>query len=96
MSDAILKQIVDCAHMLKIHNKNDLQIETWWSHVEVFADDILALINAYCDPSIVSKASTPQIHGPASNSATLMPFKVIMCSHCHQQGHNNKFSHLFI
>ena len=96
MSDAILKRIVDCAHMLKIRNKDDLQIETRWSCVEAFADDVLALIDAHRDPSIVPKASTPQIHGPASNSATLMPFKVVMCSRCHQQGHNSKFSHLFI
>ena len=82
--------------MLKICNKDDLQIETQWSRVEAFTDDVLALIDAHRDPSIVPKASTPQIHGPGSNSATLMPFKVVMCSHCHQLGHNSKFSHLFI
>ena len=82
--------------MLKICNKYNLQIETRWSRVEAFTDDILALIDTHCDPSIVPKASTPQIHGPASNSATLIPFKVVMCSCCHQQGHNSKFSHLFI
>ncbi|KIM86617.1 hypothetical protein PILCRDRAFT_4530, partial [Piloderma croceum F 1598] len=56
MPDAVFKWIVNCAHMQKIGNKDDLQIETRWSRVESFADNILALIKTHCDPSIASKA----------------------------------------
>lgn len=89
MPDAVLKRIVDCAHMQKIGNKDDLQIETRWSRVESFADNILALIKTHCDPSIASKAPK-QVQTPTDTMAP-HPFKAVTCSRCHQQGHNSTF-----
>ena len=91
MPDAVLKRIVDCAHMLKIENKEDLQIKTRWSCAEAFADNILALIDTHCDPSVAPKAAK-QVQGSA-DTATVTTFKVMTCSRCHQQGHNSKSFH---
>jgi hypothetical protein len=91
MPDAVLKRIVDCAHMRKIGNKDDLQIETRWSRVESFADNILALIKTHCDPSIASKAPKQVQH--SADSTVPRPFKVVTCSRCHQQGHTSTFFH---
>ncbi|KIM75556.1 hypothetical protein PILCRDRAFT_13474 [Piloderma croceum F 1598] len=77
MPDAVLKRIVDCAHMQKIGNKDDLQIETRWSRVESFADNILALIKTHCDPSIASKAPKQLPAHDVINRATTVRFFTI-------------------
>lgn len=92
MPDAVLQRIVDCAHMLKIRSKEDLQIETRWSRTELFADDILALIDVHRDPSAAPKPPIQQMQPEASaDSSTPAPFRVVTCSRCHMQGHNSTF-----
>ena len=51
MPNDILKRIVDCVHAQKITNKDDLQLETHWSCVDLFADTVLAIIDMCCRPS---------------------------------------------
>src|SRR5882762_8009475 len=52
MRNNILQRIVDCTHAQKIINKDHLQLETHWTHVDLFADAVLAIINICRHPSL--------------------------------------------
>ena len=91
MPNDILKRIVDCVHAQKITNKDDLQLETRWSHVDLFADTVLAIINMCCHPS-----PAPGVANYDSSALTATIKRVLKvgqsrCGACGEVRHNSAY-----
>jgi len=78
MPNDILKQIVDCVHAQKINNKDELQLETHWSHVDLLADAVLAIIDMCRRPSLTPSAA----NGDASTVTTKKTPKIGLNTCC--------------
>jgi hypothetical protein len=94
MPDDILKRIVDCVHAQKIANKDDLQLETRWSRVDLFADAVLAIIDMCRRPSLAPGAAN---HDSPALTATIKKVPKVgqsRCGACGEVGHNSVYLNL--
>jgi len=96
MPNKVLEWIIDCVHEQKIMTKEHLQLETHWSHVNTFADVVLAIINmCHCRPSVAG-TSVPGAASGDSSTVTTNPKKAptigkSRCGACGELGHNSTY-----
>ncbi|KAI6117852.1 hypothetical protein EDD16DRAFT_1480984 [Pisolithus croceorrhizus] len=99
MTDSTLDRIVDCAHHRKIQTPQDLKRETTWADSDLYAGEVLSLIERHAALRKSLYISTPLRQSSASASASVsastlptLPAKhrATKCSACGQEGHNTR------
>lgn len=90
MPNNILQRIVDCVHAQKINSKDDLQLETRWSRVDLFADAVLAIIDMCRRPPLTPSAANDNA-SPATNVKKAPKIGQSRCGACGEVGHNSAY-----
>ncbi|KAI6097400.1 hypothetical protein EV401DRAFT_1879803, partial [Pisolithus croceorrhizus] len=97
MTNSTLDHIVDCTHHHKIQTPQDLKRETTWADSNLYASEVLSLIERHAALHKSLYISTPLRQLSASVSASVsastlptLPAKrrATKCSTCGQEGHN--------
>jgi len=95
MPNDILKRIVDCVHAQKITGKDDLQLETRWSRVDLFTDAVLAIIDMCRRPSLTSSAANGNASTIMTSVKKAPKIGKSRCGACGELGHNSMYRNFY-
>ncbi|KAI6100667.1 hypothetical protein EDD16DRAFT_1492516, partial [Pisolithus croceorrhizus] len=99
MTNSMLDRIVDCVHHHKIQMPQDLKRETMWADSDLYAGEVISLIERhtvlhqplYVSTPLRQQASMALTSTSGSTLPTLpMKHRATKCSACGQEGHNTR------
>ena len=94
MPNDILQRIVDCVHAQKIINKDDLQLETRWTRIDLFADAVLAIIDICRRPSLTPGIANGDASATVAGAKKAPKVGQSRCGACGEIGHNSTYLNL--